>query len=375
MRILLLILTLTLILPVGAAVKDPIYDEFSGLDLVEALIRDGKHDLAETELKSITPSERKTRISGDLAYARQKFDSAIELYNKLSASPQHSLLRARARAHLKSWADCVSQFKSTGLLWLANPSDVILKASCEFQTQRHSAALATLIEGGQKHSDFSLQRERVSLLLELTLSQAALTAALERSATASASDILGLAELFHAKKLSRETLILLEWGRTRYPFDVDVNLSLAKAYFAKGELRATAEAFERAARVDRKFNYHAAELRRQLGDKQTAAYWLPQIEDDKEKLRSRLAFYVDNSWYALIASMDSLVALSPLNQDDEVRYAMSYSLFRQGQVTKPLKYLSQIRSPQFAERAALLKKELLEFSRQIEVGRGELTVR
>lgn len=356
----LIVLLLSLSLTAPAAVKDPIYDDFEGLDLVEALIRDGRFDLAENELKNVPPSERRTRVAGDLTYAAQKFESAYETYRKLSPGPQNDLSRARAAAQLKKWPECVQHFQNSGRLWLGAEADVIFKANCEFQDRRFADSLATLVSGKKTHPGFSLQREQVSLLLELSLSQSALSAALERAQESTPVELLGLAELFHAKKLRRETLILLELGRTRFPFDVDLNLSLAKAYFAKGDLRSTAEAFERAARVDAKFTYHAAEIRRQLGDKQTAAYWLPQIADEKEKLRARLAYYVDSSWYSLIASMDGLVASSPLNRDDEVRYAMGYSLFRQGQTEKPLKYLSQIRSPHHAERAALLKKSILE---------------
>lgn len=343
-----------------AAVKDPVYDEFEGLDLVEALIRDGRFELAETELKKARESVRRTRLLGDLAYARQNFSSALLNYSRLPQTPEHSLLLARTSAQLKKDPECVSHFKDSESLWQGATSDVIFKASCEFRRSLYRAAHSTLTLGYRKHKGFSLQRERVSLLLEMALSQSALQAALERGSDTTAAQTLALAELFHDKKMDREMLILLEWARTRFPFDVDVNLSLAKAYFGKGQLRVTAEAFERAARVDRKFAYHAAELRRQLGDKQTAAYWLPQIDDEKEKLRARLASYVDNGWYSLIASLDGLVASSPLNQDDEVRYAMGYALFRQGQTTKPLKYLSLIRSPHHIERAALLKKSIIE---------------
>lgn len=343
-----------------AAVKDPVYDDFEGLDLVEALIRDGRLDSAESELRNFKTSERRIKLMGDIAYARQDFKTALENYSRLPLTPMYRLLKGRASAQLQRSEQCVENFHLSGDLWLNSENDVTLKATCEFRVKLFAESFATLLAGSKRHPTYGLQRERVSLLLELALSQSALTAALERAQECTSSELLGLAELFHNKKMNRETLILLELGRTRFPLDVDVNLSIAKAYFTKGDLRATAEAFEQAARLDRKFAYHAAEIRRQIGHKQIAAYWLPLISDEKEKLRARLAGYVDSNSYPLIASMESVLRISALNQDDEVRYALGYSLYRQGEIEKPLKYLSQIRSPHHLERAALLRKSILE---------------
>ncbi len=354
------LLLLMISINASGAVKDPVYDDFEGLELVEVLIRDSRFQLAESELKSLPNSTRKTLLSGNLEYARQNYPAAEGHYKKLPVSPENRLVLARTYAQLKNWPSCHENFSATGRLWLNSENDLILKATCEFHINLWERSLASLSEGFKKFKSFAVQREKVSLLIQMSLTQAALDTALARANATTSAQILALAELFHEKKLGDETLILLEWSRTRFPFDLDTNLSLAKAYFSRGQLRATAEAFERAARVDRKFAYHAAELRRQLGDVQAANFWLMQIEDPKEQIRSRLALYVDSGWYSMIASMESLVSSGKFSHDDEVRYALGYSLLRQGNLVQPLKYLTQITSPHHAERAALLRKTIVD---------------
>jgi hypothetical protein len=200
----------------------------------------------------------------------------------------------------------------------------------------------------------------VALQLDLNLVNQALKTSLSNNAQRSTTELLALAELFHNKKASLEALTLIELARARSPFDLDTNLSAAQVYFQRGDLRSTANAFARASIRDRSFAYHATEMHRQLRNFQTATYHAQFIPHAKERLKARMAMYVDGGKFPLIASLDSLISRSELKNDDEMRYALSYSLLRQGNFNRPLIHLNRIRGPEFLQKAALLKKAALD---------------
>ncbi len=343
-----------------ATVKDPTYDEVEGLDLVEALIRDGKLDIARKELKAMKPSDRFWMVSGHLEMAAEKWSAAASHYEKSVLQPARQLHLARAVKALVDFKRCSQLFSESAELWLNKEADIIAKSECEYKSQRFELAWQTLKQGRAKKDSFPLLREQVALKLELNLVREALTTALAESSVRSINELLSLAELFNDKKFSMEALTLVEMARQRSPLDLDANLSAAQIFFQRGDLHSTVEAFERAAKTDPKFNYHAAEMHRQLGHQERATFYSQFIPEDKKRLKTRMAIYVEKGRYPLIASMESVIARSELKDDDEMKYAMAYALLRQGDLSKSLKHLSRIVKPELQEKAALLKKAALD---------------
>lgn len=341
-------------------VKDPVYDELEGLPLIDSLIRDGRLSQAETELKSINERTDAYHHSvGHLHMARENWAAARDSYRRATPTDRRDLWLARSYERLEAFNECVSAFENSGALWLNSEADSIRKAACEFKAGRIRAAWSTLTQAFDRYRSFSLQRERVSLALECGLSQEALELALGDNLLTS-GEWLALAELFHLKKLDQEALILLEWARLRAPFDVDVNLSLAQVYFAKGMKLATVEAFHRASLTQPKYHYHLAEFHRQAGRHVQAQYHNILIPEKNEKFKAQLAQLIDRQHYPLIGAMEPLVLRSDLNRDDEVRYAMAYALSRQGEAGRSLFYLSRIQRPELLEKTAHLKRRILE---------------
>lgn len=342
-----------------AAIKDPVYDDHEGLDLIHALIRDRQLDAAETELKGLpeVPDTRGARAmaTGDLLMARERFEEAARAYLLAPVSEERDSRIARAYARAGKWRESAAAFRLTSEKFLDQEGDAILAATALYRAGDPAGALERLDRAFKRGPGYPIARERVALLLELGLVREALNEAFRFTAT-SPAEWIGFAELFRDRVLRTEALMLLEWARLHDPTDVDVNLSLAKLHFEKGDLRSAAEAFERAAARDSKFHFHAAEIRRQLGDRQTAQYRSLLVNDEKDRLKSRLALLVDASAYPLIASMDAVIAASPLSADDETRYALGYSLLRLGTPDRPFKYLNPIVRADLMERTARLKK-------------------
>jgi hypothetical protein len=153
-----------------------------------------------------------------------------------------------------------------------------------------------------------------------------------------------------------ESLLALETARLRFPKDQDLLVAIAPRYFARGLKRATAEAFSLAALRDPKFAEHAAETLRQSGSQQRSRYFNIFIPGEKERVRQKLALAVEGSRWDLVASMDSLVRRTSLVHDDEVSYALGYSLLRGGEKERARSYLESVRAPgQLAKVSALIK--------------------
>jgi hypothetical protein len=370
MKALLLITLLSLSLEASAFVKDPVYDDLEGYELVSALIRDGKLDLAWEELKLDSIKNKDTGryelLVGKYYMGKNEWSKAIDHFKKAqkqtSTLPEADLLAARSKYQLKQYKDCQELYGKPTTTALLQENDFILKSQCEYKNQSPQKAWTTLLGAKEKFPSFAIERELIALKSTLGMAHEALTDALHwlHSSNVMSSQFMNLAEIFHAQKQENEALMILEAGRAREPMNAEINLTLSQMYFQKNLMQASAEGFSRAAESDSKYYYHAAELQRQLGNSQRSVYYNIYIEDPKEKLKQRIAGLVDMGNFPLIASLESIIQRSELSKDDEIRYALAYSLVREGQVEAPLKYLSQITRPELLEKTTVLRKTLID---------------
>jgi lipopolysaccharide biosynthesis regulator YciM len=370
MKALLLITLLSLSLEASAFVKDPVYDDLDGYELVSALIRDGKLELAWEELKldSIKNKDagRYELLVGKYYMGKNEWSKALDHFKKAqrqtSTMAEADLLAARSKYQLKQYKDCQDLYSKTTTAHLLLENDFILKSQCEYKNQSPQKAWATLLGAKEKFPSFAIERELISLKSSLGMAHEALTDALQwlHSSQVMSSQFMNLAEIFHGQKQENEALMILEAGRAREPMNAEINLTLSQMYFQKNLMQASAEGFSRAAESDSKYYYHAAELQRQLGNNQRSNYYNIYIEDPKEKLKQRIAGLVDMGNFPLIASLESVIQRSELSKDDEIRYALAYSLVREGQIDTPLKYLSQITRPELLEKTTVLRKTLID---------------
>lgn len=327
-----------------ATVMDPTYDEFEGIDLVWALTRDGKLDQAERELKPFVNDKRYPASLGALRYAQGRFEESVQAWQVAPSSVERNLYLARSYAKLNDSAKCIENFQLTSGAWSDDVSDLVMKAACEFKTGESDSALNTLNQGIAKFHDFSIVREKISLLLELGLAQSAQAVLLEVTPRPGAGELLGAIELFQRKGLKKELLELLEFARWVYLSNEEIELTTAKVHFDQDWSESTMDAFERAARLNPTYSYPTAEVLRQMGKPLRAQYWHNRIAKKEERLRSQVAICVDKGWYAQLAATDALVSTTSLVEDPEVRYALGYSLARMQNSSRAHKYLDGLNS-------------------------------
>jgi tetratricopeptide (TPR) repeat protein len=347
-------------------VKDPIYDDLEGVALIQALLKDAKWDLAHEEIAQL---EKHDAVSGryyrgQWYYLKGAPEKALAAFESLKNQnfTDLDIWRMRSYAQLKKDEKCLSAVPQFFNRNDVTESDYLMRAQCAQRLKKNEKAWQTLQQARKRFASYTVETEWLALQLQLGLNHQAWQTAqvwlVQKMAPA--PHFLQLAELFQAKGLSELALKVLELGRLRHPTNMDINLAFSQVYFHKGFLFVAEEGFARAALKDSKYHYHVAELNRQTGRYERSLYFNSHVVEEKERLKQKIATYVDANRYALIASMDSVIQTSELAKDEEILYALSYSLVRNGDREKPLKYLAKITKPDLVEKSTLLRQALLE---------------
>ncbi len=359
-------------------VKDPMYDELEGAALVRALLKDGKLDLAKDEIQALQKGDKNSfhLLKGQWFFQKNEWQQALKEWAQLSKESSTTLAEAsvwqgRSYLQLKDFKKCKSVYQNILQNQFAMETDFINKATCEQKSGTKNEAWKTLWTARERFHSFAIEQEVISLLIDLKMIHEGLNMSLAWLAQhqSPATHALNLAEMFQSRQASSSALTILEMARAQYPSNMDVNLALSQIYFQKNWMWAAEEGFRRAAINDSKYYYHTAELNRQTKRFERSLYFNSSVVDEKERLKQKIATYVDANKYSLIASLDSVIQRSELQKDDEVRYALAYSLVRMGAIDRPLSYLSQITKPELIEKTTVLRQTLLECQTKKEVCR------
>lgn len=171
-----------------------------------------------------------------------------------------------------------------------------------------------------------------------------------------ASSWLALSDLFSEEGMPETALELIELARLQAPSDPRTHLAALPYYHRKGWLRAMADALEKASLFDAQYFHSAAEIRRQTGEFQLSEWWGLQARSGPERVRERISSAVERGRWDLVAAMEGAVSREELSRDDEVNYALGYSLVRIGQFERAERFLGGIREPRLLEKTAALRK-------------------
>jgi tetratricopeptide (TPR) repeat protein len=368
MKTLLLFLTLTFVFTAQGFVKDPLYDDLEGAALVRALLKDGKLDLALLEIKTLQKngSEEAAVLMGQWHYLKGEWKSALQEFGKIpkfSLYFQEALVWEGRSAHqAKQHKECVDFYSNVFQNKHAVENDALWKANCEKNLKHMTKAWATLSQAREAFPTFNVEREWITMMIQFKMNHEGLLTALQWLARheSPATHYLNMAEIFQSSGATESALVVLEMARAQHPINLDINLALSQIYFQKGLMLSAEEGFRRASINDGKYYYHTAELNRQTRRFERSLYFNASVVDEKERLKQKIATYVDANKYSLIASLDPVIQRSDLQKDDEIRYALAYSLVRTGDLEKPLKYLSQITKPELIEKTTVLRQTLLD---------------
>lgn len=355
------------IFSVSHAALDARYDDYEGFELVQALVDDNKLDLAENELKDLKKDSALYNYwSGVVKYKKGQFSEAQTFLKKAefvkgsSEQQKRDVFLGRTEFSLKDYSVCAKSYERADGSIAYLEIDAITHAECFVQNKNLDKAWAIYSTRLKSSKNIDVLLSAIQFLMMQKMMLLATQISLDWLALNSkqGTDFISVSDLFQKFNHSEGRLSILEMARVKYPLDIDINLSLNQIYFEKGMLLSVEEGFARASLTDGKYAYHAAEINRQAGRYERSLFFNARIPDDKERLKQKLAIYVDKGQFALIASLEPILQRSPLINDDEVRYALAYSLVRSGEYKRPLQYLAKITSNDFLEKTVILRNAL-----------------
>jgi hypothetical protein len=339
------------------AAKDPIYDELDGLPLAEALLRDGKSAAAKELLVKFPPSGLRTRLLGDAALALGELENARRFF--LEATKEESLAEA-------AWAQLIFVESRSGRNQECAVAGEKAKAKAWIDEARATALLRCLEAARGASIAYESARvreklplERVRLLLKLNLpAQAAKLAFAQLELAKNAAEALMLAETLEAGGAKNDAALILEAARLRFPLEPDLSLALGPYYHGKQWRRSTAQAFDRALIAKPEYAEHAAEMHRQYGGIEVSQERNIRIGSERTRVRQKIALAVERERWDLVGAMEANARRVGLTDDDEVNYALAYSLIRSGIQTRAKTYLDKIKDPSMLEKSAKLRREI-----------------
>lgn len=359
---------------VGAKPKD----EPDHLALAAALLRDGHADRATKVLAQVDLTadgvavERYHTLAGLAAYELKDHAAAYVAFTKaVDAGAEGAALqiyRAQCAYELKRCVDVLAALDAAGALTQAPV--LLMKADCQWKTDAHAAALDTLAAGEAAFPDQrrDFLRLRVQRLIEQGLFQAAVVVAEDLlTADATLDDHLFLSEALLQSNQHAAARPILEQARLQWPDDVRPTVQLAHAWLGTGHIRTAAVLFERAADQDPRYARDAAEMHRRRGASYSALLQNARILDQQAKLRQRVGILLAQERFAAVAALGPrLTRLGLMDADEDLRYAVAYAWFRQGEFDASEQQLQQLNRPDLFERAAGLRKAMAECKRHPE---------
>ncbi|MCA9538583.1 MAG: hypothetical protein KC620_06825 [Myxococcales bacterium] len=346
--------------------------EVDHLALAALLLRDGHPDRAAAVLAEVDPNAegidrpRYFTLRGvaalrgrDFAGALRDFDAAVA---EGAADPELHLLRARCGYAINDCKVTLSALQAAGPGPASGDPDFFtMTAECHWREQRPADSLAALDAGEAafpEHRDFA--RARIERLLELGLSQAAAEAGArfaEQSDTL--EDALFVSEAMLRAGRAEPARAALERARLRFGDVPSLLVQLAHAWLGSGHALAAARFFERAALFEPEHARDAAELYREHGLYARALEQNGRLFEQPAKLRQRLAILLDMERFEAAAALEPRLArLGLLDADEELRYALAYAWFRQGDFNQAEAHLHRLTQPALFTRAGQLRKAM-----------------
>lgn len=370
------ILKLLLILSLTAGLfadKKQSSEEVDYISLAAVLISDGFFDRAENALKSVDLSKKsidKIRfytLRGLIHLKKQNYEPAIGDFLESIAQGQteKSIYVYLAQAHyaLKEYQKTIDALDKAGENGKEKPELFSIKAQCYWKLDKHSKAWSVLDEAQAKFEDYPLfLRQRFFYLIELGLFEKAMDYAKNYLAAGKikADDYLSFASAFRKNGATDKAIYVLETAKANYPDDETIIIELAHSYLEQERIITAAKLFEEASIRKNKYSQEASELFRRGKQLYHALYLNTKINDQKEKLKQRLAIFLEFGDYERAAAMKEALSRVGLLEDEDIKYALAYSQYEVGDFANAENNLRVLTRPDLFKKATELRKTMQE---------------
>ena len=151
---------------------------------------------------------------------------------------------------------------------------------------------------------------------------------------------------------------MLEETKMLFSQDSQVAVLLGHLYMKNGMEFTTANLFEQASYYEHKYVKEAAEMHRRVGLTSHALYLNAQISDKVEKLKQKIAIYVEREEYENIIGLIDALERYKMLDDDNIRYAVAYAYYMAKDYEEAEKQLKMITDDELFSKATIIRKNI-----------------
>ena len=355
-------------------------DEVDYLSLAALLIKDGFYDRAETALISVDEEQLKkqaleeednTRLirfytfTGLIHLKKKRYgQAAVSLEKSIKSGSQDVLVRVylvqayygqrnfkRTVVTIKKYPQVLKEYYKIYGIYAQSLWNLNLKGEAY-------NVLQVALKNHPKEKAFV--RQELFFLIGLKLYQTALERAQDFLATEELSkdDYITIGRALRKAGQAKKALPLLERGLLTYPDDQNIRLELSGCYHDSSMNYTAAVIMEKASIEDPELIAQTAELYRRAKRYVKALFLNMSIPDQKEKLKQRLAYYVEMGEYESVAAMYTDASRSGLLENEDIVYAFAYSFFMTGNFDDSEMLLTRITRNDLFRKAAELRKSM-----------------
>ena len=362
---------LCLLLLTPATVWSAEDDEVDYLALAALMMRDGNLDRALIALDQVDLSEedidrvRYHTLRGMVHLRRDENELARDALLRAVESGEvdavvHVYL-AQVNFRLEDYRAALDSLDRAGASVARIPSVYHMRAQSHWLLDEPDRALAVLDQADAMFpNDASFLRRKVFFLIDLHLFKEAAELGrvyIDRT-EGQVEDYVALGNALRASGDLDEAAAFLEAAQLRFPRNVDVKKVLAHVYMDRGQLTAAADLIYQAALIDPSLLAEAAELYRRSGQAHRALSLNGQLADQPEKFRQRLALHLQLENFEQAAAMETPLYRVGLLQEEDLRYAIAYALFKSGEFDRAEAHLAQLTRPDLFRKAAELRRAI-----------------
>ncbi len=296
-------------------------DQPDPLALAALLISDGNLHRASSELDKLEPTEDDLDLAqyyllrGLLAYKSADYASANMHYlASLNNGQQDPLIQYS------------------------------LQAQCHWKLKQYDAAWQALDTGASQFpGDNRFDRQKIYYLIEKGLYQSAIEIAQPflKTIDGGEKEYLALGRALRGSGQAELAVEVLEKAKLLYPQSSSVLTELAHAYMKQDKLITASDLFSQAYILQPKLASDASELHRQAG-----------------RLYRALNILVELGDFESVAAMDEALTRLSLYENQDIRYAHAYALFRTGDFDHAKLQLSQLTRADLFRKAIELRKAM-----------------
>ena len=366
------ILILLLLISLNAfAAEKKSSDEIDHLSLAALMLKDGFVDRAKDELAQVDTEDEaldegryftlKGLVETKLGQYAEANKSFVQALSHEEVDRALYLYVAQNSFKLKDYKGALEAIDKAGAIADEKASVFSLKAECHWQLKDTNEALDVLGLGMKKFpSEWNFYQQRFNYLVTLKLYQSALADAQAYLVNAKPTEktVLSFISALRKSGDTDKAIELAEEANLRFIESADITVMLAHLYIDKEMIQAAADLFDEASIEDSKYTKEAAEMMRRAHKFILSLYKNSQMLETKEKLKQRVAIFIEFGSYERIIASEKALERSELIEDESIRYALAYSYYMIGEYDKCEAQLKQLTRPDLFSKATELRKNM-----------------